>query len=474
MRKTIFRLIVVVLILLASSMALQSVVTGEPLAVSRLSSPVELQTNLSGEAGYSVFQLKDRSLVLNTADQNCTYLIKIDSSNHLLWTRTIQIETKSTVLSRLLPTNDGGYLLAGIVDNMYALVKTDSMGNILWTKMFSSGAPVNYFMSITQTSDGGYAIGGFGEKIEESEGWIWFAKTDSSGNMEWNETISGPNADCPSSVFQTSEGGFVISDVSYSFVPNHAFFSLIKTDADGKVIGKTTYGGEGYYFQPECNIAITTKDDGYLMAGYLWQKSAWIIKIDKQGNMQWNQTYGTDGSSITDALESQAGGFLLVDISNMTNAGLIMTDTLGNELWNTTLPGVTLPVGLEANFNSIISAKDGGYVMVGSKNHSVWLAKLDYANNESIPGQLLSVKNVVLIVVIAIIAALTIIILKYELREKVERGNSENVRVIPIIHPYTRRFCFLSGLNLGPAPPCSGTGLLQTYSKLTKNLTQLI
>ncbi len=438
MRKGIARFIAVVLIFLTLSIVsipftnanwpMLDPVLGKEISV--LSSPVELQTNLAGEAGYSVFQLADGSLILNTANQNCTYLIKIDSSNHLLWTKPIQIEQKNTVLSRLLPTSDGGYLLAGIINNMYALVKTDSQGNIQWTKMFSSGAPVNYFMSIIQTRDGGFAIAGFGEKVEESEGWIWFAKTDSSGNMLWNETISGPIADCPSTIFQTSYGGYVMSDVSYSFVPNQAFFSLIKMDANGKVLGKTSYGGEGYYFQPECNIAITTKDGGYLMAGYLWQKSAWIVKTDAEGNMQWNQTYGTDGSSITTALETQDGGFLLMDISNLTNAGLVMTDKLGNQLWNMTLPGVTLPVGLEANFNSIINAKDGGYFAVGSKNHSVWLAKLDYDNNDSIADQMLSITNLVLIVALAIIATLTIIIVRFKIRKKVKSDDSGNLFMI--------------------------------------------
>ena len=63
-----------------------------------LSSPVELQTNLAGEMGYCVFQLADGSLVLNTANQSCTFLIKLDSSNHVLWTRTIRIGQEITNL----------------------------------------------------------------------------------------------------------------------------------------------------------------------------------------------------------------------------------------------------------------------------------------------------------------------------------------------------------------------------------------
>ncbi len=413
MRRAIVQLATIVLLLLSLSLVLFqfsdarwtlfSSVSGSEVPVAWYS-PIELQTNITGEAGYSVFQLKDGSLALNTANHSCTFLVKIDSSNHLLWTKPIQIDQKRTILSRFLPTLDGGFALAGIVDNMYTIVKTDSQGNIQWVKTYSSGAPINYFMSIIQTRDGGFAIAGFGEKVEEGLGWIWSAKTDLSGEMEWNETLSGPLADCPSTIFQTSDGGYVISCVSYSFDPNQAFFTIIKMNAEGNVLGKTSYAGEGYYFQPECNLAITTRDGGYLMAGYLWQKNAWILKIDAEGYMQWNQTYGASRSSITDVIETQNGGYLLLEISNLTNVGIIRTDNAGNPIWNLTLPGVTLPVGLEANFNSFISAKDGSYIMVGSKNHSVWLAKLGNQHNGFDLLQFMSVADVALVAVVIVTA----------------------------------------------------------------------
>ena len=106
--------------------------------------------------------------------------------------------------------------------------------------------------------------------------------------------------------------------------------------------------------------------------------------------MLWNQTYGAKHSSITSALETP-NGYLLLSISNLTDVGLILTDEAGYQLWKTTFPEVRLPVGLEANFNSIISAKDGGYIMVGSKNESVWLAKIDIQQSGLIALQLLPI-----------------------------------------------------------------------------------
>ena len=366
-----------------------------------LSSPIELQNNLPGEFGYSVYQLADGSLILNTSNQTCTYIVKLDSSNRLLWVKPFQIDPINTTLSRLRPTTDGGFVLGGIVKNLYTVVKTDSDGNITWTRTFSSGAPINYFQSIIQTQDGGFAIAGFGQLVDEGLGWIWFVKTDSAGNMEWNRTISGPLADCPSSVFQMPNGGYVLSDVSYTFNPNHAFFRLIKLDASGNMLGSTVYGGDGYFYQPECNFAIATKDGGYLMAGYLWEKNAWVVKTDAEGNLQWNQTYGVKHSSITSAVETPNGGYLLLSISNLTDVHLIMIDSEGNQVWKTTFPDVRLPVGLEASFNSIISSKDGGYIVVGSKNQSVWLAKLT-PQGKSIVANLELVVGLELIVAVAV------------------------------------------------------------------------
>jgi len=371
-------------------------------------SPTELQTNLMGTAGYSVFQLADGSFVLNTANDSCTFLVKLDSSYNPLWTRTIRISQELTVLSRLAPTSDGGFALAGVVNNQYVLMKTDSQGNVQWTTTFNSGAPINYLRAMIQTRDGGFALAGFGEAVEEGLGWIYFVKTDLSGNMQWNKTFSGPIADCPSVIIQTSDGGYTMSDVSYSFVPDQGFFRLINMDAYGNVLWNTTYGGEGDYLKPECNFAIATKDGGYLLAGYLWDTSAWVVKTDAEGNMQWNQTYGAKGSSITGALEGQSGGYLLASISNRRNAGLIMTDKAGNRLWNTTFPGVTLPIGYEANFNSIIHTKNGDYIMVGSKNQSVWLAKVNNQNNLPTTLQSISIVNAALAIALIITLLITL------------------------------------------------------------------
>ena len=371
-----------IVVLLVSSLSLIILDVSSKTEATSLSTPIQISTDVPGNVGYCVYQLPGGSLVVNTANGSCTFLTKLDSNYHLLWSRPIQI-SDNTTLPRLLPLQDGGFLLAGIVDNNYVMVKTDSEGAVQWTKSYSSGAPINYLMSIIQTGDGGYAIAGFGVPVVDGLGWIWFAKTDFVGSLQWSENLSGPVQDCPSSIIENTSGGYVLSDTSYSFVPNQAFYRLIRMDANGQPLRNSSYGGYGYYYQPECNLAITTSDGGYLMGGYLWQKPAWVVKTDAAGVMLWNRTYGEDWCSITGALET-SNGYILVEFAGKNQTRIVLTDKNGLTTWNTTLSGVGLALGLEANFNTIIPVQGGGYVMVASKDHSVWLSKLDYSVDNSV------------------------------------------------------------------------------------------
>ena len=65
---------------------------------STLSAPVELQANLPGVVGYSVYHLGDGSLVLNSVNQTCTFLTKPTPNYNLLWIQPIQIGQNSTAL----------------------------------------------------------------------------------------------------------------------------------------------------------------------------------------------------------------------------------------------------------------------------------------------------------------------------------------------------------------------------------------
>jgi hypothetical protein len=357
--------------------------------------------------GFSVFPLSEGGFVLNAADESATFLVKTDAEGNLKSVKAIQISGETTLLPYFTPTADGGYAFGGVWANQFALVKTDSDGNVQWTRLYVSEAPTNYFRHFIQTRDGGFAIAGYGELWEEGEGWIWLAKTDADGNLSWNKTVAGPIADCPSTIIELDDG-YMLSDVSFSVEPNQAYFRLIRTDRDGKVLWNQTYGGTGQYRIPECNCAIRTADSGYLLGGFLAGRNAWVVKTDGEGVMQWNQTYGGKNSAVTCIKETGDGGYVMTAVENATEAWIFGTDSAGNMFWNMTFPDVTFSVGLEANFNSVMETENGDYVVLGTRNGNVWLGKI--ANPESAPPlPFLIFTGFVVAAVIAVVGALILV-----------------------------------------------------------------
>jgi hypothetical protein len=82
--------------------------------------------------------------------------------------------------------------LAGI----FIFILTGTAQEIEWQRTIGGGDQ-DHLNSIRQTSDGGYILGGYsgsnisGDKTENSIGsWdYWIIKTDSLGNIQWQNTI---------------------------------------------------------------------------------------------------------------------------------------------------------------------------------------------------------------------------------------------------------------------------------------------
>jgi hypothetical protein len=351
------------------------------LAVAGEAPSIQWQKSYTYGDGCSVFQTSDGGYIVSGNDSSSSFLIKTDSQGNQVWTNTYDIGENMTYLAK---TNDGAYALAGTYMNKYALLKVDSAGEEVWNKTYSFNAPINYLRAFIQTNDGGYALLGFYfNSSHGGDGQIWLGKTDSSGNLTWNTTISGgesgsPNQfNSPNTIIQTPDG-YAITDSNYALNPLQSAYRLIKTDQTGTLLLSQTYGGEGDYHDPECTCGIATSDSGYLLAGFLsFGRGAWMVKTDSQGNMLWNQSYGTGNAAANHLIQTSDGGYSFVGVNNAHEIWQVQTDSEGFVAWNTTYAGTRLSIGLESNYNSLIQTTDGGYVVVGTKDGAVWLAKLE-------------------------------------------------------------------------------------------------
>jgi len=220
------------------------------------------------------------------------FLIKTDANGNRIWTKTYG-GTNDDTASSVQQTSDGGYIVAGRTysfgagDGDIILIKTDENGNIQWAKTYG-GTRWDYASSVQQTSDGGYIVAG--GTYSFGAGWdddIFLIKTDANGNIQWAKTYRGASGDGAFSVQQTSDGGYIVANYTFSFGAGWNDIFLIKTDANGNIQWAKTYGGTSW---DGAFSVQQTSDGGYIVAGYTYSFGAggldiFLIKTDANGNI---------------------------------------------------------------------------------------------------------------------------------------------------------------------------------------------
>jgi hypothetical protein len=120
---------------------------------------------------------------------------------------------------------------------------------------------------------------------------IWLIKTDSNGNMIWNNTFGGAKNDFCGAMDFTGDGGIVIAgtlQADHMFSPASEGL-VIKTDENGNILWEKTFGYENH---DEIQGGCSTNDGGYIVAGVITSTDdigagvfdGWLIKIKQFDN----------------------------------------------------------------------------------------------------------------------------------------------------------------------------------------------
>lgn len=206
-------------------------------------------------------------------------VMRVDATGNILWRR--QFDPYCNAYS-IIETSDNGYLFSGAVSNNDQwIVKLDSDGLILWDKRFTT---MGVGGALENTADGGYIVAGSTKSSSLGYPDIWLLKLDSSGAIDWQYTYGGAWREESSAIRQTSDGGFILAGFTDSFGAGDRDIWLLKLDLNGTIQWQRTYGNaESNY--PE-SIELTT-DGGYLIGGQT--SDEWLVlKLDGNGNIRFN------------------------------------------------------------------------------------------------------------------------------------------------------------------------------------------
>jgi len=156
------------------------------------------------------------------------------------WSRTYG-GTNRDVASAIVPTPDGGYLVAGRASPSWIwgvwVLKLDGSGNVQWQKTYGGVVDDRVSVAVAPTSDGGYVVAGTTWSFGAGYGDVWVLKLNGSGDVVWQKTYGGPERDEARAVAPTSDGGYVVAGATRSFGAGYEDVWVLKLDADGTVRG---------------------------------------------------------------------------------------------------------------------------------------------------------------------------------------------------------------------------------------------
>ena len=209
--------------------------------------------------------------------------------------------------------------------------------------------------------------------------------------LEWNVTRGGVNGDYCRALANDSDGNIFVVGFTNSYGEGGSDVWLIKYDKDGNFEWNITWGGAdsdlGY------DIAID-KNSYIYVAGYTdgfgaIQDDLCLIKFNASGKQEWNITYGGSGSEIANGISiDSSSNVYIVGTTSSFGAGssdiwVLKYNKTGDLQWN-----VTWGYGSTDSGNDVILASDSEVYVVGitrlpsASDNDIILIKYDSDGNQ--------------------------------------------------------------------------------------------
>ncbi len=273
---------------------------------------------------------------------------------------------------------------------IFFLLSLSSMHAQGWENAYGKSS-VDIGRAVLATEDGGLiACGNSSITIDTTSiEALYVVKTDVDGDTLWTNTYGTEELhEYGYSIIETDEGGFVIAGNNNDDNPTGGVEEdvyLLKIDNQGNLIWEKTYGGDGKDFG---YTVIQTSDGGLAIVGETesygsGSRDIYLIKTDENGDTLWTKTYGgpdrDNGYSIVETIDDgfAIAGYIASQGNTVKEAYLIKTDADGNEEWATSFGESAYVAGA-----SVILADESGFMVTAFIDTATYLINVDDSGNE--------------------------------------------------------------------------------------------
>ncbi len=226
------------------------------------------------------------------------------------------------------------------------------------------------------TETGEMLVSGSTASYRDENGDAWILKLDPNGNVLWQKTYGGEGDEYAIDIQAAPDGGYIVAGWTESFGAGQTDIWVFKLDPDGNIQWEKTYGGR----KAEQAWAVdVTRDGGYIVAGGTTSFGAggadyWVLKLDPEGDVLWQKTYGggdDDGGGgeyeefVVRVLEDRDGNYVLASETASFGAGETDIWVLKLDSQGEILWQKAYGGEYEDSIWSFQEAADGGYLLPG-------------------------------------------------------------------------------------------------------------
>ena len=329
-------------------------------------------------------------------------MASVDTEGNEVWHRKY-IDTLYTLeVLHCVPLDDGYVMvgpardrLRGQFDN--TVLRTDRSGNVIWWRFVGDTLRDDRMLNAIVDENGDLVITGFMSDSLNPWGFSDYqaalTKLDETGNLIWERSY-GVNSkyEVGRQLVQTPDSGYLVCGYSSGpFQGDDRDLMLIKTDRDGNHQWTKYYGiahsGWG-------GAICKSLEGGYMVAGYRevfvgtqQEYHAWLLKIDEDGNMEWEKFYsfeGTNNGFWRKILQLPDSSYVAIGWV-YGKGSIVKVDRFGEIIWQRGYTQGHVPVSFETAhyFYGMDTTSDGGFIVCGSTlissqtTQDGWLLKLD-------------------------------------------------------------------------------------------------
>lgn len=391
----------------------------------------------SSDGGYVLVGTSRSNASFDKSENNIgsddIWVVKLDNTGALEWENTIGGTLRDFALG-VEEANNGEFIVAGwtaspvsgditepiLGDSDCYIFKLNSSGEFVWQK-YIGGDGFDGATSIHKLSNGNFLIGAdsnsdiSGDKTENGYGEndYWVFEIDTNGNIIWQKTIGGDSLDFLYDAVETADGSIILIGASTSNISGNktensigpdgrADYWVVKLDTDRNVVWDNTLGGDSL---DDVRSGIPTADNGCLIIGQSFSNASgdksedvigdlertdyWVVKLNADGALDWENTIGGDSTDNGWAAIQLADGSYVIggesssDISGDKDEDTDFIDiwilglTPGGEIqWQNTIGGDNS----EYLYGNFIVNESGNLVMAGATSSVVSGDVTDGAN----------------------------------------------------------------------------------------------